>query len=176
MGLIKRPNELTVKTTLSALIYGQPGMGKAQPLYCNILTPTGFKKLSDLSVGDEVMGHDGKVQKVLGIYPQGIRPVYRIMTNDSAITYCDEEHIWTVRSSTGNSRKAGFKNVTLKEMIAKGISCPLSPSVSLNVTLKHWMTICGECQKNNVLFEGYIHIYLCIDILCQWKIPNWQHV
>lgn len=95
MGLIKRPNELTVKTTLSALIYGQPGMGKAQPLYCNILTPTGFKKLSDLSVGDEVMGHDGKVQKVLGIYPQGIRPVYRIMTNDSAITYCDEEHIWT---------------------------------------------------------------------------------
>lgn len=28
MGLIKRPNELTVKTTLSALIYGQPGMGK----------------------------------------------------------------------------------------------------------------------------------------------------
>lgn len=35
---------------------------------------------------------------------------------------------------------------------------------------------CGECQKNNVLFEGYIHIYLCIDILCQWKIPNWQYV
>lgn len=28
MGLIKKPNELTVKTTLSALIYGQPGMGK----------------------------------------------------------------------------------------------------------------------------------------------------
>ena len=48
--------------------------------------------------------------------------------------------------------------------------------VSLNVTLKHWMTICGECQKNNVLFEDYIHIYLCIDILCQWKIPNWQYV
>ena len=28
MGLIKKSNELTVKTTLSALIYGQPGMGK----------------------------------------------------------------------------------------------------------------------------------------------------
>ena len=28
MGLIKKPNELTVKSTLSALIYGQPGMGK----------------------------------------------------------------------------------------------------------------------------------------------------
>lgn len=28
MGLIKKPNELVVKTNLSALIYGQPGMGK----------------------------------------------------------------------------------------------------------------------------------------------------
>ena len=28
MGLIKKPNELSVKQTLSALIYGQPGMGK----------------------------------------------------------------------------------------------------------------------------------------------------
>lgn len=28
MGLIKKPNELSVKKTLSALIYGQPGMGK----------------------------------------------------------------------------------------------------------------------------------------------------
>lgn len=28
MGLIKKPNELSVKPTLSALIYGQPGMGK----------------------------------------------------------------------------------------------------------------------------------------------------
>ena len=28
MGLIKKPNELTVKNALSALIYGQPGMGK----------------------------------------------------------------------------------------------------------------------------------------------------
>lgn len=28
MGLIKKPNELTVKANLSAMIYGQPGMGK----------------------------------------------------------------------------------------------------------------------------------------------------
>ena len=28
MGLIKKPNELSVKQTLSMLIYGQPGMGK----------------------------------------------------------------------------------------------------------------------------------------------------
>ena len=128
MGLIKKPNELTVKPTLSALIYGQPGMGKAQPIYCKVLTPYGFRMISNLSVGDEVMGTDGKAQRILGIYPQGIRPVYRILTNDGAETYCDEEHLWTVRMSTGNSRKAGFRTMTLKEMLSKGISCPMSPS------------------------------------------------
>ena len=29
MGLIKKPGELTPKTTISALIYGQPGAGKS---------------------------------------------------------------------------------------------------------------------------------------------------
>lgn len=29
MGLIKKPNELQTKKTLSVLIYGQPGMGKS---------------------------------------------------------------------------------------------------------------------------------------------------
>lgn len=132
MGLIKKPNELAVKPTLSALIYGQPGMGKAQPIYCNILTPYGFRKLANISVGDEIMGADGKVQIICGIYPQGVRPVYRVLTNDGAETYCDEEHIWTVRMSTGNSRKSGFRNMTLKEMISKGISCPMSPSRQLS--------------------------------------------
>ena len=28
MGLIKKPSELSVKGTLSVLIYGQPGIGK----------------------------------------------------------------------------------------------------------------------------------------------------
>ena len=110
-------------------------MGKAQPLYCSVLTPEGYKKLSDISVGDTLMGCDGKEQKVLGVYPQGVRPVYRVMTNDGAITYCDEEHIWNVRSNTGNNRKAGFRNMTLKEMMSKGISCPLSPSRQFSTTL-----------------------------------------
>lgn len=128
MSLFKRPSELKVTTTIKALIYGQPGTGKSQPIYCNILTPHGFKKLADISVGDEIMGVDGKVQMILGVYPQGIRPVYRVLTNDGAETYCDEEHLWTIRMSTGNSRKAGFRTMTLKEMISKGIYCPMSPS------------------------------------------------
>lgn len=127
MSLIKKSNELVIPTTVKMMIYGQAGMGKAQPLYCQVLTPQGYKKLADILVGDEVMGKDGKPQKVLGVYPQGVRPVYKVTTNDGAITYCDEEHIWNVRASSGNSRKAGFRNMTLKEMLSKGIVCNQTP-------------------------------------------------
>ena len=127
MSLIKKSNELVLPSTVKMMIYGQAGMGKAQPLYCQVLTPHGYKKLADISIGDKVMGKDGKIQEVIGVYPQGIRPVYKVTTNDGAVTYCDEEHIWNVRASSGNSRKAGFKNLTLKEMLSKGIVCKQTP-------------------------------------------------
>lgn len=124
MVLIKKRNELDVNVRLKMLVYGQAGMGKAQPLYARVLTPTGYKLFSEIKVGDKVMGRGGNVQTVEGVFPQGVRAVYRIVTNDGAVTYCSDEHIWNVRLSNGNSRKAGFKNMTLNEMLEKGILCP----------------------------------------------------
>lgn len=128
MSIFKKPNELEYNSTIKMLVYGQPGLGKAQPNYCHVLTPNGYKALGDVRVGDTVMGCNGKPQMVLGVYPQGVRPVYKITTNDGSVTFCDEEHIWNVRNCWGNSRKAGFRNMTLKEMLQKGILCPNSES------------------------------------------------
>lgn len=128
MSMFKKPSELAYNSTIKALVYGQPGLGKAQPNFCHVLTPSGYKTLGEIEVGDTVMGQDGKTQMVLGVYPQGMRPVYKITTNDGAVTYCDEEHIWNVRFCWGNSRKAGFRNMTLKQMLEKGILCPNSES------------------------------------------------
>lgn len=128
MGLIKKPNELDVNVRIKILIYGQPGAGKAQPLFSKILTPEGYVQMGDIKVGDEILSVNGGRQKVEGVYPQGVRPYYRIVTNDGCTCYCDEEHIWTVRNSTGNSRKAGWRNMTLSQMLEKGIMCPNSPS------------------------------------------------
>lgn len=127
MGLIKQFNELVIPTTVKMMIYGQAGMGKAQPLYASVLTPNGYKRFADIQVGDEVINPDGSTQVVQGVYPQGVRPVYRVLTNDGAETFCDEEHIWSVRASSGSGRKAGFRNRTLKEMLEKGILCSRTP-------------------------------------------------
>ncbi len=128
MGFIKKASELEFPATVKMMIYGQAGMGKAQPLFCGVLTPSGYRKMGDIRVGDQVMGASGNIQTVEGVYPQGVRPTYKVTTNDGAITYCDEEHIWNVRFSSGNSRKAGFRNMTLREMINKGVICPQTPS------------------------------------------------
>ena len=36
-----------------------PGAGKAQPLYSKVLTPTGFKPMGEIHIGDEVISGNG---------------------------------------------------------------------------------------------------------------------
>src|SRR5438093_7816855 len=42
--------------------------GRAQPLFSQVLTPTGWRAIGDLAVGDEVIGSDGHPTRVLGVY------------------------------------------------------------------------------------------------------------
>lgn len=49
------------------------GSGKAQPLDSLVLTPTGFKRMGDIEVGDIVNAPSGGVTKVTGVFPQGLR-------------------------------------------------------------------------------------------------------
>ena len=70
--------------------------GRAQPLDSQVLTPDGFRRFGDLQVGDYVIGSDGRATEVLGVYPQGRKPIYRVTTQDGASTLCCGEHLWTV--------------------------------------------------------------------------------
>jgi len=109
------------KQTFSAIIYGSPGMGKALENNTGVLTDNGFKPIKDVVAGDRVYGEDGMAHTVLGVYPQGVRPTYNVRFNDGAVVRCDEDHIWTVCATSGNSAKAGWRNLTTKELIDRGI-------------------------------------------------------
>lgn len=73
------------------------GSGKAQPLSEKVLTPSGWVSMGELQVGDYVIGSNGTPIKVLNVYPQGIRPIYRITFIDGTSVLCDEQHLWEVR-------------------------------------------------------------------------------
>ena len=115
------------------------GTGKAQPLTSKVLTPEGFKTMGDMHIGSKVIGYDGKPHNVIGVFPQGIRPVYKLTFSDGSVVECDEEHLWNVNTYYQRTRKTyikgsgakhqkkkfdpdyTFKTWALKDMINRGI-------------------------------------------------------
>ena len=108
------------------ILAARPSVGKAQPMHTKVLTPQGWLEMGSLKVGDKVIGRDGRAQDVLGVYPQGVRPVYRVEMNDGASVLCDEEHLWTVTDVTSSRHRE--QELTLKEMMRRGLKTKLTPS------------------------------------------------
>lgn len=91
---------------LKILAYGPEGVGKAQPLTCEVLTPNGLKPIGDLIVGDLVIGSNGKPCSVTGVFPQGKKQVYRVTMTDGTFTRSCGEHLWaTTRPDGGDKPK-----------------------------------------------------------------------
>jgi phosphate starvation-inducible PhoH-like protein len=92
--------------------------GRAQPLDSQVLTPTGFRALGSLNVGDLVIGANGHPTPVIGVYPQGPKPVFRVTTQDGASTVCCGEHLWTVRTRYDKSR-GRWRTIETQEMVGR---------------------------------------------------------
>jgi hypothetical protein len=100
--------------------------GAAQPYNAGVLTPTGWARMEDISAGDFVTGPDGKPRRVLGVYPQGEKNIYRVTFSGGATAECCEDHLW--RIATIADRKAGtYRVVTLREIIDAGIKYASGP-------------------------------------------------
>lgn len=100
-----------VNLTLS----GGNGGGKAMPLYSKVLTPSGWVPLGELKRGDKIFSKNGKLTKVLEIYPQGIKDNYRVHFLDGRSAECCDEHLWSCFTSRGN-----LKTFSLREMMDIG--------------------------------------------------------
>ena len=99
------------------VIIGSSSFGKAQPLDSRIVTPDGWKLMGDMKVGDNVIGADGKSHKVIGVFPQGIRPIYKVSFSNGTSCECDIEHLWNV----GKRYSKKIKTKTLREIIENGL-------------------------------------------------------
>lgn len=80
----------------NVLLVGSPGVGKAQPLYSKVLTPTGWTTIGELSVGDIVLTPSGERSTILGIYPQGQKDIYEIKFRDGRTARSSGDHLWNV--------------------------------------------------------------------------------
>ena len=91
------------------------GLGKGLVVNTLVITPTGTKRFGDLKVGDRIIGSNGKPCNIVGVYPQGIKDIYKITFNDGYSITTDGSHLWTVSScnSGENSKNRENRYVTI---------------------------------------------------------------
>lgn len=109
------PNNIdTAYNTL--LESGARGIGKAQPLDAKVMTPTGYRLMGDLKIGDKVIGADGKSHSIIAVFPQGEKDVYQVSFTDGSNTECCKEHLWRILPRNSNK---WARTVELQELFDK---------------------------------------------------------
>jgi hypothetical protein len=105
-GLTGRVDSLVqaIQESNNTLFSAEPEpTGHAQPLTAKVLTPSGFKRMGDIHVGDEVITIDGSATRVTDVFPQGKKPIYRVVLSDGSETRATADHAWEIRFNDGTS-------------------------------------------------------------------------
>lgn len=77
------------------------------PPGAGILTPFGWRKMSDMKPGAAVCATDGSVQRIIAVYRRGVQPLYRLTWHDGTQTICDADHIWLGWRSNRSGKSNG---------------------------------------------------------------------
>lgn len=97
---------------------GSSGSGKALPNSTLIPMFDGsWKKVGEVKEGDLLIDKNGKSTKVLKVFPQGLKDVYKITFKDGRTALCNDEHLWTVHSITSKDYNDSLVTLTLREII-----------------------------------------------------------
>lgn len=91
--------------------------GRAQPLRTKVPTPEGWRELGEIEEGDRVIGSDGQPTRVLGVFPQGRKEVFRVTMTDGSSTLACAEHLWAVRTASDKRRSRSARVLETREMI-----------------------------------------------------------
>lgn len=75
------------------------GFGKSVAVGTRVLTNLGWILIEDINIGDIVITPEGKETEVVGVYPQGYLPTYKVKLSKNRSCYCSHDHLWTVRTS-----------------------------------------------------------------------------
>jgi hypothetical protein len=105
----------------NVLIGDEMGLGKAQPISEQVLTPEGWVGIGSLDIGDMVIGSEGFPVRVTGVFPQGIKPVFRITLTDGATTRSTEDHLWCVQTASGQFNNNPPRVLSLKRLMSQGL-------------------------------------------------------
>lgn len=93
-------------------------------------TPKGMRCAGDLRVGDELFSGNGKRTKIVGVFPQGSRPCFKLIFDTGQTAICDDQHLWKVKGIECRGRKRPWRVVETKDLRPK-LRFPLPQAVDL---------------------------------------------
>lgn len=135
------------------------GVGKAQPLDCEVCTPFGFRRIGDLKVGDIISRVNGSSQRVIQIHERGCLDAVKIKFKDGRETVCALDHLWKVRKSghfTARFRQNHDYSEHWEIMTTEQIIKHLNSSSKYTLYIPN----CGEVQFTRANMSRDIHPYL----------------
>ena len=135
----------TAKTAIRVAISSGHGIGKEIACTEPVYTPSGPVAMGELKVGDWVLGGDGKPCRVLGVWHQGVRPLYRVTFSDGASVLAGDPHLWVATSVADRHYKRPARVVTTGEM-------------RTHLYRKYQIPLCGPAGFN--ISNTYIHPYI----------------
>lgn len=115
MSSLARPEMCNV------ILLAPPGTGKAHPNdeLIPVADERGYVRVGLLKVGDRVFDEHGEPVTVTGVFPQGMKREYVVVTNYGDQVRCNDEHLWTVRS-VGDAEGAQ-QTMSLREIMDAGL-------------------------------------------------------
>ena len=85
------------------LLIGASASGKALAADEPIPTPSGWTMIRDIKIGDKVFNEHGKATEVVGVFPQGNKDLFYVITfADDTQVQCDDGHLWGVYDNNDN--------------------------------------------------------------------------
>jgi hypothetical protein len=109
------------------------GLGKAEFVENKVFTPYGRKRIGDLKIGDEVIGSNGKKCLIKGVYPQGVKDLYKVTFNDGVSVLFCKEHLFSVKSrsfgfNTNNHRNKEGIVLSVEQMLKNDLFLEINGS------------------------------------------------
>jgi Rad3-related DNA helicase len=150
-GYESRPSQVAMAETIAAaidagqhaVIEGGTGVGKALDVDTPIATPTGWKRMGDLCVGDLVFDETGAPTEVIRAFDVMYdRPCYEIEFSDGSILVADENHQWITCTWRDRKRLARQRDaLPFSRLTTRDIATTLTVIVGNVARLNHAVPI-----------------------------------
>jgi len=144
------------------MFLGTTGSGKAQPLDALVLTPNGWVTMGEIRRGDVVSTPDGKRAKVLEIFPQGVKEIFRLTLSSGRSTRCCAEHLWRVRMEN-KDYTLQTKALLMLQSHGKEIYIPVFEDRSISFERLDSIVRWGKESAQCIYIDHVDHLYVTDD-------------